>query len=112
MLSNPFSISLSDLFRTFASPAWPQVVDVCGAEDYAANARDIPGSIHRNEADFEMWVSKLDRNKPVVVSCQKGHKISQGIVARMRAAGWQASSLTGGFVVCRCSSAKPLLMLV
>jgi rhodanese-related sulfurtransferase len=97
-VSNPFSISLNDLFHSFAGPNWPQVIDVCGAEDYAANARDIPGSIHRSEAEFETWVSTLDRKRPVVISCQKGHKISQGIVARMRADGWQASALTGGFV--------------
>ena len=97
-VSSSFNISRDELFRSLASPHWPQVIDVCGQEDYAANARNIPGSIHRNEADFTTWVTTLDRHRPVVIACQKGLKISQAIVARMRADGWNASTLVGGFV--------------
>jgi rhodanese-related sulfurtransferase len=98
MHSNPFSISIEGLLHALGGPFWPQVVDVRDDDDYPADPRDIPGSIHRREADFSQWVSGLDRNRPVVVSCQKGMKISQGIVARLRADGWQASSLQGGFL--------------
>jgi rhodanese-related sulfurtransferase len=98
MTAAPFSISVTDLASRLGGRHWPQVVDVCLADDYAAHGQDIPGSIHRNESDFAQWSALLDRNAPVVVSCQKGKKVSQGIVARLRASGWSnAASLEGGF---------------
>jgi rhodanese-related sulfurtransferase len=98
MNPNPFSISVEALSHALGGPSWPQVVDVRDDVDHPADPRDIPGSIHRREADFNQWAPTLDRNRPVVVSCQKGMKISQGIVARLRADGWRASSLQGGFL--------------
>jgi rhodanese-related sulfurtransferase len=98
MMHNPFSVTLKSLAVKLGSPNWPQVIDVRTDEDYAADARDIPGSIHRHEADYVTWVLTLDKSRPVVVSCQKGYKISQGIVARMRSDGWTAASLQGGYL--------------
>jgi rhodanese-related sulfurtransferase len=98
MMHNPFSVTSAELMKSLGSSAWPQVIDVRDDTDYPADPRDIPGSIHRREADFAIWVSTLDCNRPVVVSCQKGYKISQGIVARLRAMGWRAASLKGGYL--------------
>jgi rhodanese-related sulfurtransferase len=98
MMHNPFSITSKTLFGQLGSSNWPQVVDVRDDTDYPADPRDIPGSIHRREADFKDWVLSLDKSRPVVVSCQKGYKISQGIVARMREQGWTAASLQGGYL--------------
>ncbi|MFM9974256.1 MAG: chromate resistance protein ChrB domain-containing protein [Beijerinckiaceae bacterium] len=98
MQNHPFSTPVEKLARMLGGPSWPQVIDVRDDNDYPADPRDIPGSMHRREADFDQWARALERSRPVVVSCQKGMKISQGIVARLRSNGWQASSLQGGFL--------------
>jgi rhodanese-related sulfurtransferase len=98
MNSHSFSTSIADLAALLGGPNWPQVIDVRLADDYAAAPRDLPGSVHREEATFESWSATLDCSRPVVISCQRGLKVSQAIVAQLRAKGWQASTLVGGFV--------------
>jgi rhodanese-related sulfurtransferase len=98
MTQNPFSISTAQLAAKLGSAHWPQVIDVRDDSDYPADPRDIPGSIHRREPDYANWVNILDKSRPVVVSCQKGYKISQGIVARMREQGWIAATLESGYL--------------
>jgi rhodanese-related sulfurtransferase len=105
MMHNPFSVTSSELMQSLGSPAFPHLIDVRDDVDYPADPRDIPGSIHRREADFETWVSTLDCHRPIVVSCQKGYKISQGIVARLREKGWRAATLEGGYLGWFASSA-------
>jgi rhodanese-related sulfurtransferase len=99
MTTAPFSISPQHLAALLGGPGWPQIVDACTEDDRAANAADIPGSIHRAEADVEAWSQTLDPARAVVISCQKGFKISQALAARLRAKGWQkVSVLEGGFL--------------
>jgi rhodanese-related sulfurtransferase len=99
MTTAPFSISPQDLAARLGGPRWPQVISTCTDEDHAANAADIPSSIHRGEGSFDDWSKALDPARPVVISCQKGFKISQALVARLRAAGWRNTSiLEGGFL--------------
>ena len=98
MLSNPFSRSSDALASLLGGPDYPQVIDVRLDDDYAADAHDLPGSVHRREGDFNTWAPLLDRHRPVVVSCHRGLKVSQGIVARLRAEGHVAASLAGGHV--------------
>jgi rhodanese-related sulfurtransferase len=99
MTTAPFSISPQDLAARLGGPCWPQVVDTCMADDRAANAADIPGSIHRGEEAFDDWSRALDPARPVVISCQMGLKISQALAAKLRAKGWrEVSALQGGFL--------------
>jgi rhodanese-related sulfurtransferase len=98
MIHNPFSMSPAALADQLGGALAPQVIDVRLDDDYAAQAYDIPSSIHRAEAEFAHWVTQLDCTRPVVVSCHRGLKVSQAIVARLRARNWQASSLLGGHV--------------
>jgi rhodanese-related sulfurtransferase len=106
---SPFSLSVHDLASRLGGPHWPQVVDTCTDDDFAANAADLPGSIHRGEAEMDLWCKALDRDRDVVISCQKGLKISQGIVARLREQGWRnVSTLAGGFVAWKAAG-LPLL---
>jgi rhodanese-related sulfurtransferase len=108
MTSHPFLTHVPELAHQLGGPHWPQVIDVRLADDHAADPRDIPGSIHREEAAFEIWLAALDCSRPVVISCQRGLKVSQAIVARLRAKGWRASTLVGGFVGW-CEARKPAL---
>jgi rhodanese-related sulfurtransferase len=99
MTTAPFFIAPHDLSARLGGPHWPQVVDTCTQDDWTANAADIPGSIHRDEADLDRWAPALDPDRATVISCQKGFKISQALVARLRAAGLRnVSVLEGGFV--------------
>ncbi len=99
MTAAPFSISPQDLAAHLGGPRWPQVIDACTADDRAANAADVPGSIHRSESDVDEWSLALDPARPVVISCQKGLKISQALAAKLRARGWRkVSALSGGFL--------------
>jgi rhodanese-related sulfurtransferase len=109
MTASPFSISVHDLAARLGGPRWPQVVDTCMDDDHAANAADIPGSIHRAESDFAVWSQALEPARPVVISCQKGLKISQALAAILRAKGWRnVSVLEGGFLGWRAAG-LPLL---
>jgi rhodanese-related sulfurtransferase len=97
MTTAPFHIAVRDLAARLGSPAWPQLIDVRLDDDHAADARDIPGSVHRAEAAVEAWAAVLDPGRAIVISCQRGLKVSQNVVARLRARGLPASSLDGGF---------------
>jgi rhodanese-related sulfurtransferase len=108
MQHNSFHMSVQALAALMGGPDFPLVIDVCGDDDYLANGRDIPGALHRNEADFARWKSEIDVRRPVVVSCQKGLKISQNIAARLRAEGCPAAVLTGGFLAWKAAG-LPLL---
>jgi rhodanese-related sulfurtransferase len=98
MTTTPFSMTPQALAARLGGPAWPQVIDTCLADDHAANGRDIPGSVHRDEAEFDHWSAKLDAGRSIVISCQKGFKVSQAIAAKLRARGLPAGTLEGGFL--------------
>jgi rhodanese-related sulfurtransferase len=99
MTSAPFFISPQQLVARLGGPRWPQVIDVCTDEDHAANAADIPGSVHWSEGAFGDWSRRLDPTREAIISCQKGLKISQALAARLRASGFRkVSTLEGGFL--------------
>jgi rhodanese-related sulfurtransferase len=98
MTDFPFSMTAQALAALLGGPHWPQVIDACLDDDHAANAADIPGSVHRAEGDIDRWSAALDPARPVVISCQKGFKVSQAIAAKLRARGVAACTLEGGFL--------------
>jgi rhodanese-related sulfurtransferase len=108
MADDPFFTTPAALAGLLGGPSWPAVVDLRLEDDYAAATRDLPAAIHRAEADFAVWSAALDPARPVVVSCQRGLKVSQAAVARLRASGRRASSLAGGIVGWR-EAGLPLL---
>ncbi|CTQ50160.1 hypothetical protein [Jannaschia donghaensis] len=71
----------------------PQIIDLCDAEDAAADARRIPGAIPLALADLER--SDLAAGSFVCI-CQKGGKLSQLGAAILRDRGATASALFGG----------------
>jgi len=98
MNDHSFFMTPQALARLMGGPDWPQVVDLRLDNDFAAGPQDIPCSIHRAEADFDRWTAELSRDRPLVLSCQRGLKVTQAAAARLRADGWRASVLEGGFV--------------
>lgn len=90
-------ISVDALALAIGGPDAPIVIDVRIPDDFAADPRLIPASIRRDAFTADSWANEF-RGRRVVISCQKGLKISQGAAAILRSRGIDARSLAGGFV--------------
>ena len=91
------SISADKLARLVGTPKCPAVIDVRTGEDFAADPRLIPAAFRRDFATAPAWAQAF-ANREVVVVCQRGAKLSQGVAAWLRTAGCDAITLEGGFV--------------
>jgi rhodanese-related sulfurtransferase len=89
------SISVEKLARLTGTPKGPVVIDVRDDEDFAALPFLVPASTRRPFASAPQWAAEY-RGLWVVVVCQKGKKLSEGVAAWLRNAGAQAESLEGG----------------
>jgi rhodanese-related sulfurtransferase len=92
-----FFVSPRDLWSEIGTARAPQLIDVRRAEAHARAAGVLPGSAWRDPADVEAWGPTLDRDRPVVVACRQGHQLSQLAGAHLRAAGFAAQVLEGGY---------------
>ncbi|TPK65196.1 sulfurtransferase [Mesorhizobium sp. B2-4-15] len=100
------AITVSQLSRLVGLPGAPAIVDVRIDEDFDADPRLLPASSRRDFKTVSTWASDF-AGKPVVVVCQKGRKLSQGVAAWLRHEGISAETLEGGFEAWR--EAKGLL---
>jgi rhodanese-related sulfurtransferase len=96
-MASPNEISVSQLSRLIGTPDAPAIVDVCIDEDFAADPRLIPGARRRSHKNVAEWAHHYTGRK-VAVACQKGLKLSQGVVAWLRHHGIAAEALEGGVV--------------
>jgi rhodanese-related sulfurtransferase len=99
-MASPTEITTSQLSRLIGTPDAPSLVDVCIDEDFFADPRLIPGSMRRSHTAVAEW-APLYRGKRVVVICQKGLKLSQGVSAWLRHHGISAEALEGGIYAWR-----------
>ncbi len=93
-------VSPQQLSRLIGLPDQPVILDVRVDVDMADDPRGIPGSVHRSHKNIADWAGAFAGQR-VVVSCQKGLKLSQGAAAWLRHAGAATESLEGGFVAWR-----------
>ena len=89
-------ITTQQLSRLIGLPNAPAIIDVRIDEDYAADPRLLPSARRRDFRGTQEWAPHY-RGRTVVVTCQKGLKLSQGAAAWMRHAGIDAQTLEGGF---------------
>jgi rhodanese-related sulfurtransferase len=89
-------ITVQQLSRLVGLPTAPAIIDVRTEEDYARDRRLIPGSHRRDFRAVKTWASSY-RGRSVIVTCQRGLKLSQGVAAWMRHEGIDAQTLEGGF---------------
>ena len=89
-------ITVSQLSRLIGLPHSPAIIDVRSNEDFGADARLIPGSRCRDFGAVASWVADY-KDHSVIVVCQDGLHLSQGIGAWMRARGIDAQTVEGGF---------------
>jgi rhodanese-related sulfurtransferase len=98
-------ITASQLFRLIGTPDCPLILDVRMADDFAADPRLIPTA---------QWIphtqvaSHITPNRRAVITCQRGHKLSEGAAALLRAHGMQAEILEGGHLAWT-AAARPLV---
>ena len=95
-MTSQTEISVAQLARLIGLHGSPAVIDVRDEDDYAADARIIPASQHRDYRSVPAWANEF-ASKSVIVSCQRGLKLSQGVAAWLRYEGIVAESLEGGF---------------
>jgi rhodanese-related sulfurtransferase len=97
MLSRSYSISPKDLWNAIATHGAPRVVDVRRQAAYAQSPHLLPGAVWRDGSAALQWSSELDRTRPLVIACKAGHEMSQWTVAQLRASGFDARVLEGGY---------------
>ena len=106
-MSSTTEITVAQLSRLIGLPNSPHLIDVRTDEDWAADPRLLPGSRRRGFASPHVWQDEY-RGKSVVVVCQKGLKLSQGVAAWLRHTGIDAQTLEGGFEAWRAAG-QPLV---
>jgi rhodanese-related sulfurtransferase len=106
-MPNFASISVTQLARLIGTPECPTLIDVCTNEDFNLDPRVIPGAIRHPFDQIETLLPEL-RGRPVVVICQKGKKLSEGVAAILRCHGIGAEHLEGG-VLAWAASGLPMI---
>src|ERR1700736_11499 len=95
-MSSPTTISPDKLVRLIGTANTPVLIDVRTDEDFAADARLIPGAVRRNHQDAADWGGEFSGRSAIVV-CLRGQKLAQGTAAWLRHVRVDAESLEGGF---------------
>ena len=96
MHSANFFVSPQDLWTTIGTAAAPQLIDARRREVFEAAPSMLPAAVWR-DAKTSDWMASLDRARPVVVACKAGHEMSQMVAADLRARGFDAGVLAGGY---------------
>jgi rhodanese-related sulfurtransferase len=94
---SPFFITPQQLWHAIGTPDAPVVLDVRRRDVYDDAASIIPTADWRAFNDVTSWAGLLDRSAPIVVACKAGHELSQSVAAHLRAAGFHATVLEGGY---------------
>ena len=89
-----FQITCTELAAVIGTPLAPRIIDVCLPEDHALDPRVIPGAQRFGFRE----AAEIDTDAPMVIACQKGFKLSQGVASALRARGVDARFLRGGMV--------------
>jgi rhodanese-related sulfurtransferase len=94
-MSSTNSITAEKLSRLIGRPDSPILIDVCTDADFACDPRLVPGAIRRSHSDVASW-GRVHAGADVVVICQRGLKLSEGVAAWLRHCGARARILEGG----------------
>jgi rhodanese-related sulfurtransferase len=101
-MSSNTEITSSQLIRLIGLPAAPTIIDVRTPDDFNADPRLLPTAIRRDYQTVAVWASDV-AGRDVVVVCQRGLKLSQGVTAWLLHHGIKAETLEGGFEAWRAA---------
>ncbi|MGB7241030.1 MAG: sulfurtransferase/chromate resistance protein [Sulfitobacter sp.] len=96
----PNEMTVPQLLRLIGLPDTPVIVDISIDPDFDEDPFLIPGSFRHPHTDIE-GLKTLLKGRPCVVTCQRGIKLSQGLVAWLRNDGIEAEYLRGGMYAWR-----------
>lgn len=108
-MPSPNEITVAQLSRLIGTPDAPVIIDVRVDEDFILDPRLIPTARRHRFDDVTSLVPELV-GKSVVITCQKGKKLSAGSAAVLRAQGIKAEYLLGGHLA--WSAAKEMAVPV
>ena len=94
-MPSPTEITVSQLSRLIGTANAPVIVDLRIDDDFVEDPDLIPGARRHPYDDITALLPEL-ADRAVVVYCQKGRKISQGVVSQLRGQGIRAENLQGG----------------
>jgi rhodanese-related sulfurtransferase len=97
MLSASYAISPKELWHLIGTADAPQLIDVRRHEAFDQSPHLLPGAVWRDAGQLRQWAADLDRSRPIVAACKAGHEMSQTTVAQLRADGFDARVLEGGY---------------
>src|SRR5664279_5046830 len=95
-MSSFTSISPDKLVRLIGTANMPVLIDVRTDEDFAADARLIPGAVRRHHETAADWGEEFS-GRPAIVVCLRGQKLAQGTAAWLRHVHVESEALEGGF---------------
>src|SRR6516165_599992 len=95
-LPSPTEITVSQLSRLVGLPHSPAIIDLRADEDFTSHPRLIPGSRRRSANATVPWAGDY-QGRSVVLVCNDGSQLSQGVGAWMRQRGVDAQTLEGGY---------------
>lgn len=105
-MAAPNEITVPQLLRLIGTPEAPVIVDISIEPDFADDPYLIPGSFRHPHTDLPGLIARL-QGRPCVVTCQRGIKLSQGLVAWLRSDGHAAEYLQGGMYAWRDAKNAP-----
>ena len=97
------TITVNELAALLTDAGAPLVIDVRKGPDYAADPRLLPGAAKRSLEDFETWAKALPSDRPVVVYCAEGKWVGAAAADWLRARGFAARQVEGGFAAWRAA---------
>ncbi len=110
-MASPVHITVSQLAKLIGTHKCPTIIDVRIDEDFNSNPRYIPTAIRCSHLDIQQLTNRLEghaADRPIVVYCHKGLKLSEGAASILRTKGFKAEVLTGGIEAWK-ESALPLV---
>ena len=90
------AITPIELKQRLAAFPPPTLVDVRRQPAFDEDRVVIPGALRRLPEAVENWAAEIEPWRPVVVYCVRGHEVSQGASAALRARGHDARYVAGG----------------
>lgn len=105
-MAAPNEITAPQLLRLIGTPDAPVIVDISIDPDFSDDPYLIPGSFRHPHTDLAGLITRLS-GRPCVVTCQRGIKLSQGLVAWLRSDGHEAEYLQGGMYTWRDTKNAP-----
>ena len=96
MHSASFFVSPQDLWNSIGTAGAPQIIDARRRDAYDSAPTVLPAAVWR-DANSNDWTPPLDRGRAVVVACKAAHEMSQMAAASLRAKGYDAGVLAGGY---------------